>query len=258
MSKRIVYSIYTNDIKQHTSSSDFKRSQFEKYKVQIQESQTNYAKHCDSEYKLYTTINNDYDKIQFEKIFLFEKLLQEYDEVLYLDFDVVPRTKKIIFNEFDLNTICGHSLNRVVTEKKLIKRLSKNDFDRMNMFIKTCCKSAMLLLDDIIGNELLLNTGVLLGNKKSVAKLNFIKNFNMLNDKFNEAMADNLYPEEINRWWKPNNEVYISYLIEKNNVPFTNIGMPWNFMLDDYAPKPTAAAHMLHHVRKEFELSFND
>ena len=80
----------------------------------------------------------------------------------------------------------------------------------------------------------------------------------MLNNKFNEAMIDNLYPEEINRWWKPNNEVYISYLIEKNNVPFTNIGMPWNFMLDDYAPKPSAAAHMLHHVRKEFGLSFND
>ena len=115
MLKRIIYSIYTNNINQHTSSSDFKRNQFEKYKVQIQESQIEYAKNCNSEYKLYTTINNDYDKIQFEKIFLFEKLLETYDEVLYLDFDVVPQTKKVIFDEFDLNSICGYSLNRVVT-----------------------------------------------------------------------------------------------------------------------------------------------
>lgn len=258
MLKRIIYSIYTNDINQHTSSSDFKRNQFEKYKVQIQESQMEYAKNCNSEYKLYTTINNDYDKIQFEKIFLFEKLLETYDEVLYLDFDVVPQTKKVIFDEFDLNSICGYSLNRVVTEKKMRNKLARDDFDRMNMFIKTCCKSAMLLLDNIIGNELLLNTGVLVGNKNSIKKLKFTKNFNKLNKKFKNAVQDNLYPEEINRWWKPNNEVYMSYLIEKNKVPFINIGMPWNFMLDDYCPNPSSAAYFLHHIRKEFQLSFDE
>ena len=137
-------------------------------------------------------------------------------------------------------------------------KLARDDFDRMNMFIKTCCKSAMLLLDNIIGNELLLNTGVLVGNKNSIKKLKFTKNFNKLNKKFKNAVQDNLYPEEINRCWKPNNEVYMSYLIEKNKVPFINIGMPWNFMLDDYCPNPSSAAYFLHHIRKEFQLSFDE
>ena len=254
--KRIIYSIYTNTVNNHSSVNDFKKSQFEKYKKQIKKSQEDYAKWCNADYKLYKTRIVDYDKIQFEKILLFEKLSKEYDEVLYFDFDVVPQTRLNIFNEFDLNTICAYSLNRFVVEKNIRKKLINDAFDRMNMWIKTCCKSAMLLLDDIQGSQLLMNTGVLLGNRNSISKLKFSERLNKLNKKYNDAVKDNLYPEEINKWWKPNNEVYMSYLIERYNIPFTNIGLQWNFMLDDYSPKPSSAAHVLHHIRKEFELSF--
>ena len=40
------------------------------------------------------------------------------------------------------------------------------------------------------------------------------------------------------------------------NIPFINIGQPWNFMLDRACPEPSAGAYMWHHVNKEFELSF--
>ena len=69
---------------------------------------------------------------------------------------------------------------------------------------------------------------------------------------------DNIYPEAISENWFPNNEAFISYLVEKNSVPFTNIGLQWNFILDKFCPKITAACHFVHHVNKEFELSFKD
>jgi len=53
--KRIIYSIYTNTVNNHSSVNDFKKSQFEKYKKQIKKSQEDYAKLCDADYKLYKT-----------------------------------------------------------------------------------------------------------------------------------------------------------------------------------------------------------
>ena len=69
-------------------------------------------------------------------------------------------------------------------------------------------------------------------------------------------MIDNLYPDELSKCFFHNNEVYLSYIVEKYNIPFINLGMPWNFILDGYCKKPSAAAHLLHHVNKEFEISF--
>ena len=120
-----------------------------------------------------------------------------------------------------------------------------------------CCKRAMLLVDDIYSDDSVLNTGILLANKDSIKKLKFKERFENTNKAYKEALNDNLYSEDISKCWKPNNEVYMSYLIERYNIPYTNIGIQWNFMLNEECPKPTAGAHMLHHVNKEFQLSYS-
>jgi hypothetical protein len=252
--KRIVYSIYTNEVDEHTSTNDFKKSQFKKYKENIIKSQKDYANLCNADYKLFNTKITNYDNIQFEKIFLLENLCQEYDEILYLDFDVIPQTEKIIFNEFDLNTICGYFIKRIINIRELPK---KYEYSPLNIFIKMCCKRAMLLIDDIHSDNSLLNTGILLANKDSIKKLKFKERFENTNKVYEEALNDNLYSEDISKCWKPNNEVYMSYLIERYNIPYTNIGIQWNFMLNKECPEPTAGAHMLHHVNKEFQLSYS-
>lgn len=252
--KRIVYSIYTNEVDEHTSTNDFKKSQFKKYKEKIIKSQKDYANLCNSDYKLFNTKITNYDSIQFEKIFLLEKLSKEYDEILYLDFDVIPHTNKIIFNEFDLNTICGYFIKRIINIRDLPK---KYEYSPLNVFTKICCKRAMLLIDDIDSDDSLLNTGILLANKNSIKNLKFKERFENANEAYKEAFNDNLYSEDISKCWKPNNEVYMSYLIERYNIPYTDIGIQWNFMLNEECPSPTAGAHMLHHVNKEFEISYS-
>ena len=252
--KRIVYSIYTNEVNEHTSTNDFKKSQFKKYKEKIIKSQKDYANLCNADYKLFNTEITNYDNIQFEKIFLLENLCEEYDEILYLDCDVIPQTEKIIFNEFDLNTICGYFIKRIINIRELPK---KYEYSPLNIFTKMCCKRAMLLIDDIHSDNSLLNTGILLANKDSIKKLKFKERFENTNKAYKEALNDNLYSEDISKCWKPNNEVYMSYLIERYNIPYTNIGIQWNFMLDEECPEPTAGAHMLHHVNKEFQLSYS-
>ena len=115
----------------------------------------------------------------------------------------------------------------------------------------------MLLLHDFTGNTNIINTGVLGGNKKSIEELNFKERLDECYKTFYEACDDNLFPIEIYKTWRPNNECFISFIVDLFDVQFSNIGLHWNFCLDDHSPEPTPAAHFLHHIRKEFELSYD-
>ena len=255
--KRIIFSLYTDDVLEHSSVPDYKRNQFKKYKNKIIESQKKYAISCDAEYMIFNTDFVDYDLIQFKKIFLLEELTEKYDEIVYFDFDVIPQTPKSIFKSFNLDNICAYGIVKKPSQNQMHSRLKNDSWHKMDMYSKTCAKNAMLLLNDINGNDEMINTGVIAGNKKSIKSLKFKERISECYNIFEEAKEDNVYPDEINKSWIPNNEVFITYIIEKYNVPYTNIGLQWNFILDKSCPKPSAGAHVLHHVNKEFEISFD-
>lgn len=254
--KRIIFSLYTENVLEHTSVPDYKRSQFRKFKHKLIEAQKNYARVCNADYEVFDTSNNDYDEIQFEKIIKIEELTQQYDEVLYLDFDIVPRTDVSFFNKFNLDEICVYSIPVDLPEKQLKFRTQDNNWHAMDMYSKMCAKNAMLLLNDINGKKECVNTGVVGMNKNSVENLRFSERFSYCIDTFREAKNDNLYPVEISSVWKPNNEVFVSFLIEMYNVPFCNIGLPWNFILDHVTRTRSAGSYMIHQVNKEFDVSF--
>lgn len=253
--KRIIYSIYTNNLDPHTSATDYKRSQFEKWKDNIEDNQKRYAFLCGADYELHTTETTSYDNVQFEKILQLEKYASDYDEMLYLDFDVVCSTTVNYFEFHDMTKLTAHRLDRTLKPHKL-RRAMNYGIHKQNVYGKTCAKNSMLLLDNITGNSSLVNTGVVGCNKDIAYEMEFENRLQLLHDILDEAKEDNLYPSEISNSFFRNNEVYVSYLIEKYDIPFTDIGMPWNFILDGYCGVPSPAAHFVHHVNKEFELSF--
>lgn len=240
------------------SSTDYKKNQFKKYKLHLETKQLEYATKVSADYRLYTIKETDYDKIQFMKLNKLEELSKIYDEVLYLDFDVIPQTDVNFFEYFDMNKINAYSMSRTPGANELKWKFQANDWDRMNVYAKTCAKKSMLILENMSGNDTMINTGVVGGNRKAIQNLNFSKRLPEAYKVFEESCIDNLYPEEISRSWRPNNEVFISWMIEKYNVPYTNIGMAWNFMLDDYAPRGGESSHFLHHIKKEFDITFGE
>lgn len=255
--KRIIFSIFTDELNKHTSVSDYKRQQFLKYKDRIITAHKSYAMQCNADYELLTSIETDYDELQFNKLIKLEELSDSYDEIVYIDFDVVPQNDKSIFDSFDLNNICAYSIPSPVPFDELRFRMQDDNWHKMDMYTKTCAKNAMLLLDDINGSDNCINTGVVAANKKSIEVLRFSENLIHCKNKLDLAIADNLYPKEIHNRWIYNNEVFVSYLIERYNIPYVDIGIQWNFILDHISPQPSAAAYLIHHVNKEFELSFN-
>ena len=256
--KRIIFSLYRNDLADHESVPTFKREQFRKYAYHIEQKHRDYATAVGADYKLFKPYSTDYIDVQFEKLNMFEKLCNKYDEIMYIDFDVIPNTTVNIFERFDLNKVCAFDIEVAdIDNDELRGRLNDNfEWHSMDMYTKAHNKKAMLLLHDINGTQSCINTAVVVMNADCVRNLNFAERSVEAVRTFNESLEDNLYPQQISKNWVLNNEVIFSYIIEKYNVPFTNIGMPWNFILDHNEQNMTAAAHFLHFVHKKFNLFF--
>ena len=155
MSKNIIYSIWSDLTEEHESVSDYKKESFKKYKSKLIELQKKYAGHCKADYEIFSPVSTDYTNVQFDKIFKLEELTKHYDKVVYFDLDIIPKTEKNIFDAFDFDDICvyDYPLHSMII-KYFKKYLKKNkQVPPMNQYSKVCAKNAMLLLDNIVGNE---------------------------------------------------------------------------------------------------------
>lgn len=260
MLKNIIFSIWSDLTEEHVSVNDYKKKAFKTYKSKLIKLQKNYAYYCKADYEIFKPKSTDYVNVQFDKIFKLEELCKYYQNVVYFDLDVIPKTDYNIFNSFDFNNICVYDYTVKINNRKTMEDISNHIKKRahisaMNRYSKVCAKNAMLLINDIVGNENIVNTGVVCGNAKSIDDLKFTDRMNEMNKTLNEAIKDNLYPDEMSRAWVKNNEVYFSYLLEKYKIKFNNIGLQWNYILDDIVRKPTAAAYLIHQVNKDFHVS---
>jgi len=260
MSKKIIYSVWSDLTEEHISVNDYKKQSWKKYKNKLIELQKQYAFDCNADYEVFISPVTDYANLQFYKIFKFEELTNYYDKVVYFDLDVIPITDQNIFETFDLNKISIYSyvidmeyMGSKPHKEYLIKCTKENLLvNSMNRYSKMAAKKAMLLLHDINGNDEICNTGVFGGNKKAAETLNFSENMKMMEKTLIEAKHDTLYPDVYSKNWIRNNEIYFSFLLEKFNIDFNNIGIQWNYILDHIVSNFTPGAHLIHQVNKDF------
>jgi len=255
--KKIIYNVWSDLKVPHTSVPEFKRDSFAKFKNKLIDIQKQYAHSCGADYEIFNPPVYDYVDVQFYKLFKFEQLTKHYDKVVYFDVDIIPITKKNIFDQFDFNNVCVYDYHidsqDLSYRRNVLYRLkNKQPISPMNRLSKVCAKRAMLLLHDVNGNNNICNTGVFAGNKLAAERLAFSDNIKMLDKTLEEAREDTVYPEEYSKQWVRNNEVYVSFLLEKFNVKFNNIGIQWNYILDDKYKEYSAGAHLIHQVNKDF------
>lgn len=189
--KRIIFSIW-----QDTDWRD--------YKDLLVNKQREYAEFCDADYHCIEYDSFEFSRLQFEKLNWADHYLDFYDEVLYLDLDVIPRKNMSFFEKHDLNTFCVH-----YTMKPDWKIKAKNDALGYQ------------------GKNKIANTGVFGLNQNLKGMLTKEHNFD-------------------------NNEVFVSYLIEKDEIPCTEISGAWNFILDKNYRKYSEAHYFLHVSNKDF------
>lgn len=255
--KRIIFSVFSQ-LPIHERVTDYSTKQFKKYYDRLYESKEEYAKLCGAEFILLTPDAKDFINLQHYKIIMLEKLIETCDEILYLDFDVIPTTKQNFFDYFDLNKVCvlNQNTNRII--QKEIENYQYTDFqddlsssvnnykkyvsqkfqrDKYHRCSKAFAKREMLFNDDIISyDEHIVNTGILAGNKKSISLL-----------KYEERLDSMKLLSDFN-----NNEIFFSYLLERYDIPFTNIGDDWHRLYDEL-DTDLENSYMLHVINKRFE-----
>ena len=256
--KRIIFSVWADVTEKHQSVPHEKKLAFTQYKDKLVNAHKRYATLCNSEYHIFSPELSNYDDIQFYKLNKFEELTQTYDEVVYLDLDVVPTSSTNIFDVHASNKHIG--VHFIDVNPRWYQRVEDNwwidsiELDKMNMVVKSCCKNAMLNLVDVSGNNSIANTGVLIGNKNSIQDFNLSERLVFADKIFYEAKDDNIYPNDISNHFEKNNEVYFSFIKEYYNLEINKIGLSWNWIIDRTFSNKGVGVHLQHVVNKKFSM----
>ena len=158
--KKIIFSIYNDNVDQNNiSTNSYKLDQFRKYSKQLEQAQREYAKKCDAEYVLHRLDITDYTDLQFQKIRQLELYAEDYDQILYLDFDVVPH--KRAENIFDVygDTLALHSSYEPIDPRDLKVFIERDTFDPQNRYCKAAAKKklpeALSMIDKLSKNNII-------------------------------------------------------------------------------------------------------
>ena len=124
-----------------------------------------------SKYPFLTT----YNIINFYKIFLLYKFSSKYDEILFLDFDVVPNTKENFFEVWDLSKgIAVLNNNDKVLRMSQITETTQTIRSPTAKYYNT---QAMLLDSGMKTENDVINTGIIGINKSHLYKLGYFNQF---------------------------------------------------------------------------------
>ena len=191
-----------------------------------------------------------YEIINFYKIHLLYELSKKYDEILYLDFDVIPLTNESFFNAWDLSKgICVYSNN-----DKVEKKSTANHSIRSPSAKYFNCH-AMLIEEGLNPDNDVINTGIICARKEDIIKLDFFGKFKDTIDLMTKLRKDDsgLYPQNIIDMFRYDNETIFSYKREVNNVDIQWLDNKWHYFLDNqkFIPEDTKIVHA---ISKDFDL----
>jgi len=274
--KRVIYSVYVNvPPKEHFGNSKNQHdtvdkanvtiNAFEKHYDRLVECKLTYAEYCESEFIMFTDDEQyrqfkrnflldfpeltEYEVINFYKIHLLTDLARKYDEILYLDFDVVPLTDEVFFDVWDLsNGICVYNNNKQVIRNRNVSHSIRSPSAKYF----NC--QAMLLDGGYNPRNDVINTGIIGARKEDVISLDYFGKFRDTIDLMTKLRTEenDLYPQNIIDMFRYDNETIFSYKREINNINIQWLDDKWHYFFDKqgYIPRET---RFVHAICKDFD-----
>ena len=255
------------------------KQQLKKYYDWLKEMQVKYAKSIDVEYKLFEYDDEyksyhkwfketypqitSYNIVNFYKLKKLHDLVETHDNVLYLDFDVVPISKINFFNCNDLSkgihilTGTTETQNEVslgtdiIIESNRIKKYGISHSIR-SPTAKYWNARALCLNEDIFGDYTVYNTGIIGVNKFYLDKLNYFKNFDLMIKKM-DILIDNcdMFPDYIKELFAYDNETIWAYKTLKYQVETIKLKSDWHHFMDKWNYIPHTV-NFVHAINKNF------
>ena len=208
----------------------------------------NYQKQMQSKYPYLTA----YNIVNFYKIHLLYELSKEYDEVLYLDFDVVPMKYDNFFEHWDLSK--GIAVLNNNDRRTLIENVSDTSQTIRSPSSKYFNAQAMLFEKGLSSENDVINTGIIGASAKHLKDLKYFDDF----DNDLKLMCDlkdgsGIFPEKVLQYFGWDNETLFAVKLKEHKVPVQWLDDKWHYFFADqgFIPEETILCHT---ICKNFDL----
>jgi len=201
-----------------------------------------------SKYPFLTT----YNIINFYKIYLLYKFSSKYDEILFLDFDVVPNTKENFFEVWDLSK--GVAILNNNDKVMRLDELTESNQTIRSPTSKYYNTKAMLFDMGMKTENDVVNTGIIGINKSNLYKLAYFNTFDQDMIKMTQLKFDtSVFPKKVVGYFGYDNETLFGVKIKENDVPVQWLDDKWHYFFDKwlFIPKDTK---LIHAINKRFDI----
>lgn len=192
-----------------------------------------------------------YNIVNFYKIHLLYELAKQYDEVLYLDFDVVPMQNIDFFEHWDLTKGIAvlNNNDRVLVPENV----TDSSTTIRSPTAKFYNAQAMLFEKGLSTKNDVINTGIVGANAEHLNKLAYFKDF----DKNLKLMTDltkesDLHPPKLLKYFGWDNETLFAVKIKENNVPILWLDDKWHYFFSNQKHVPQKVI-LCHAINKDFD-----
>jgi len=254
---------YENGVQIKTDKSLNTKKALYNNRVELERRQREYAESLNVEYRLlgndkeykdfckymkdYPMIS-EYDIINFYKHWAMKNFAENYDQVCYLDFDVVPNTDENVFNIIQSGFGVAHS-NDLAEWGKNISSTKYNTCIR-NPSSKYWNTYAMLLEDDMEPENDVFNTGIMVAGYNIIQELGYFHEFDKTLDlmTYLKEEEDSIHPPNIQRIFNYDNETVFSYLVKKRDIGIDWLPNEWHYIVDHPKKEMVDTRAKLYHV----------
>tara|TARA_Y100001978_G_scaffold202985_1_gene226068 strand:+ start:1072 stop:2760 length:1689 start_codon:yes stop_codon:yes gene_type:complete len=262
---RVIYSIFVEPEFEGRKEQN-NLSAFNDYKQRLLECKQEYAKKCDAEWIFFDkigyiqefqqkfSIDTIYNAVNIYKIFMFEELGKKYDEVLYLDFDVIPKTDRNFFEDIDLSKkIWCVDQNDFLSRRDMLRfKNTRSPVQKYELSIRLCGKPNKII-----------NTAIMGGSSSVIKQIAFMDKLPEYIKKTNELM-------EFEAYFTHNNEAFFSAALIDSGVEPQCDDRTWHTRLDPMTAinhvtrekkdinKLLSESKFLHVINKNFSTYYKD
>jgi lipopolysaccharide biosynthesis glycosyltransferase len=179
-------------------------------------------------------------------------LSKSYDEILYLDFDVVCLTNENFFETWNLNKgICVYNNSSLV---KTIEAVTERSQTIRSPTSKYYNAQAMLIEKGLNPKNKVINTGIIGANREHINQLKYFENFDDdLNIMTQLKSNYDIFPKKIIDFFGYDNETLFSVKLNEHKVPVQWLDNHWHYFFDTqgFIPKETKFVHT---INKKFDV----
>ena len=271
---RVIFTIF-DDIDNKSKSSGFARSEVEytktsdnaklllvdEYFDRLVQNKKDYAEKIGAEFIFYHNTMDNFlltDDLEFTKINLYKhhlmaELAEEYDEVMYVDMDVLFNTDLNVFDENDLTK--GFHIKdqdsdiqyRDVTQVSTLSEIGLRSPDLKYHITKRLLNGK---------NNHVINTGIMLANAEHIKQIKFIDRMKIAIEKINEFKKEPWHL--MTDLYYPNNESIFSWILEEYKVPYVILSDYWHKIFTHKGSDSSIDYGCMHFINKQFNKFYKD